>query len=183
MNLFQIVLLRLLGLFGMLDLQTELIGRIDATCNNVAALGTNSQRRADFHEALSKAGNFLFFFSHHFRLAGNLCVQHIDFGETLFEFADAQILLAQSLFMLRQFGDASIPRCELFFQAMETGPVLGLLVARPPVKVFDPLQDGRVGLADGCYEAFPWSEYATTLAQNNANLQKYGWPDYEERGI
>jgi len=43
--------------------------------------------------------------------------------------------------------------------------------------------NARAGLADGYYEAFPWSEYATTLAQNNANLQKYGWPDYMTEGI
>lgn len=41
----------------------------------------------------------------------------------------------------------------------------------------------RAGLADGYYEAFPHIEYAETLAQNNANLQKYGWPDYEKEGI
>ena len=43
--------------------------------------------------------------------------------------------------------------------------------------------NARAGLADGYYEAFPWSEYATTLAQNNANLQKYGWPAYDKEGI
>ena len=43
--------------------------------------------------------------------------------------------------------------------------------------------NARASLTDGYYEAFPWSEYATTLAQNNANLQKYGWPAYEEKGI
>lgn len=36
-------------------------------------------------------------------------------------------------------------------------------------------------LTNGYYEAFPHIEYAETLAQNNANLSKYGWPDY--RGI
>jgi len=41
----------------------------------------------------------------------------------------------------------------------------------------------RAGLADGYYEAFPHIEYAETLAQNNANLLKYGWPDYEKEGI
>jgi len=41
----------------------------------------------------------------------------------------------------------------------------------------------RAGLADGYYEAFPHSEYAETLAENNANLQKYGWPDHENEGI
>ena len=43
--------------------------------------------------------------------------------------------------------------------------------------------DARAGLAEGYYEAFPWSEYAKTLAQNNANLQKYGWPAYDKEGI
>ena len=43
--------------------------------------------------------------------------------------------------------------------------------------------NARASLTDGYYEAFPWSEYATTLAQNNANLQKYGWPACEEKGI
>jgi hypothetical protein len=43
--------------------------------------------------------------------------------------------------------------------------------------------NARAGLDDGYYEAFPWSEYATTLAQNNANLQKYGWPAYDKEGI
>ncbi len=41
----------------------------------------------------------------------------------------------------------------------------------------------RAGLADGYYEAFPHIEYAETLTQNNANLQKFGWPDYEKEGI
>lgn len=41
----------------------------------------------------------------------------------------------------------------------------------------------RAGLADGYYEAFPHIDYAETLAQNNANLQKYGWPDYGAEGI
>ncbi len=41
----------------------------------------------------------------------------------------------------------------------------------------------RAGLADGYYEAFPHIEYAETLAENNANLQKFGWPDYEKEGI
>lgn len=41
----------------------------------------------------------------------------------------------------------------------------------------------RAGLAEGYYEAFPHIEYAETLAQNNANLQKFGWPDYEKEGI
>jgi len=41
----------------------------------------------------------------------------------------------------------------------------------------------RAGLADGYYEAFPHIEYAETLAQNNANLLMYGWPDYEKEGI
>jgi len=41
----------------------------------------------------------------------------------------------------------------------------------------------RAGLVEGYYEAFPHIEYAETLAQNNANLQKYGWPDYEKEGI
>ena len=41
----------------------------------------------------------------------------------------------------------------------------------------------RAGLADGYYKAFPHIEYSETLAQNNANLQKYRWPDYENEGI
>lgn len=41
----------------------------------------------------------------------------------------------------------------------------------------------RASLAEGYYEAFPHIEYAETLAKNNANLQKYGWPDYENEGI
>ena len=43
--------------------------------------------------------------------------------------------------------------------------------------------NARAGLANGYYEAFPWTEYATTLAQNNANLQKYGWLAYDKEGI
>ena len=43
--------------------------------------------------------------------------------------------------------------------------------------------NARAGLAEGYYEAFPWIEFAETLAQNNANLQKYGWPDYGTEGI
>jgi hypothetical protein len=39
--------------------------------------------------------------------------------------------------------------------------------------------NARTALADGYYEAFPHIDYAETLAQNNANLAKYGWPDYE----
>ena len=41
----------------------------------------------------------------------------------------------------------------------------------------------RAGLAEGYYEAFPHIDYAVTLAENNANLLKYGWPDYEKEGI
>ena len=41
----------------------------------------------------------------------------------------------------------------------------------------------RAALVDGYYEAFPWIDYAGTLAKNNANLQRYGWPDYEKEGI
>jgi len=41
----------------------------------------------------------------------------------------------------------------------------------------------RASLVDGYYEAFPHIEYAETLAQNSANLKKYGWPDYEREGI
>ena len=43
--------------------------------------------------------------------------------------------------------------------------------------------NARSSMEDGYYEAFPWSEYATTLAQNNANLQKYDWPAYDREGI
>jgi len=41
----------------------------------------------------------------------------------------------------------------------------------------------RTFLADGYYEAFPHIEYAQTLAENTANLAKYGWPDYSLEGI
>jgi hypothetical protein len=37
----------------------------------------------------------------------------------------------------------------------------------------------RAELQNGYYQAYPHVDYAETLAQNNANLQKYGWPDYE----
>ena len=37
----------------------------------------------------------------------------------------------------------------------------------------------RAELLNGYYEAFPHIDYAETLAQNNANLAKYGWPEYE----
>jgi hypothetical protein len=40
--------------------------------------------------------------------------------------------------------------------------------------------NARAALADGYYEAFPHIDYAETLAQNIANLNKYGWPDYPE---
>ena len=39
--------------------------------------------------------------------------------------------------------------------------------------------NARSALVDGYYEAFPHIDYAETLTQNNANLAKYGWPDYE----
>jgi hypothetical protein len=35
----------------------------------------------------------------------------------------------------------------------------------------------------GYFRAYPWIEFAETLAENNANLLKYGWPDYEKYGI
>jgi hypothetical protein len=41
--------------------------------------------------------------------------------------------------------------------------------------------NARSELPNGYYEAFPHIDYAETLAENNANLKKYGWPDY--RGI
>lgn len=39
--------------------------------------------------------------------------------------------------------------------------------------------NARAELANGYYEAFPHIDYAETLQQNNANLAKCGWPDYE----
>lgn len=41
----------------------------------------------------------------------------------------------------------------------------------------------RMALADGYYEAYPWVEYADSLVRNNANLQIYGWPAYENEGV
>lgn len=38
--------------------------------------------------------------------------------------------------------------------------------------------NARAELPNGYYEAFPHIDYAETLAQNNANLAKYGWPEY-----
>jgi 5-hydroxyisourate hydrolase-like protein (transthyretin family) len=43
--------------------------------------------------------------------------------------------------------------------------------------------NARSELANGYYEAFPHIDYAETLAQNNANLLKYGWPEYEKEGV
>jgi hypothetical protein len=37
----------------------------------------------------------------------------------------------------------------------------------------------RAALVDGYYEAFPHSEYAETLMENNDNLANYGWPDFK----
>jgi hypothetical protein len=39
--------------------------------------------------------------------------------------------------------------------------------------------NARGELLNGYYEAFPHVRFATTLAENNENLAKYGWPDYE----
>jgi hypothetical protein len=41
----------------------------------------------------------------------------------------------------------------------------------------------RTELTNGYYVAWPWCEYADTLAKNLANLEKYGWPAYEDEGI
>lgn len=35
----------------------------------------------------------------------------------------------------------------------------------------------------GYVEVYPWVEFAATLAENNANLEKYGWPDYDSEGV
>jgi tetratricopeptide (TPR) repeat protein len=35
----------------------------------------------------------------------------------------------------------------------------------------------------GYIRVYPWIEFAETLAENNANLERYGWPDYEKYGI
>jgi hypothetical protein len=37
----------------------------------------------------------------------------------------------------------------------------------------------RSKLPNGYYEAFPHSEYAETLMENNDNLANYGWPDFK----
>lgn len=38
--------------------------------------------------------------------------------------------------------------------------------------------NARAELLNGYYEAFPHIRYATTLAENYENLNKYGWPEY-----
>ncbi len=38
--------------------------------------------------------------------------------------------------------------------------------------------NARAELLNCYYEAFPHIRYATTLAENNENLNKYGWPEY-----
>lgn len=38
--------------------------------------------------------------------------------------------------------------------------------------------NARGELLNGYYEAFPHIRFATTLAENNENLNKYGWPEY-----
>jgi hypothetical protein len=38
--------------------------------------------------------------------------------------------------------------------------------------------NARAELPNGYYEAFPHIDYAETVAENNANLKKYGWPEY-----
>jgi hypothetical protein len=43
--------------------------------------------------------------------------------------------------------------------------------------------DARAALADGYYQAYPWIGFAETLAENNANLLKRGWPDYDAEGV
>jgi hypothetical protein len=38
----------------------------------------------------------------------------------------------------------------------------------------------RAELANGYYEAFPHMDYAQTIAENNANLARLGWPELQE---
>jgi len=38
--------------------------------------------------------------------------------------------------------------------------------------------NARAELLNGYYEAFPHISWATTVTENNANLNKYGWPEY-----
>jgi hypothetical protein len=48
---------------------------------------------------------------------------------------------------------------------------------------FSTKRTARAALEDGYYQAYPWIDFAETLAENNANLQKHGWPDYETEGV
>ena len=59
------------------------------------------------------------------------------------------------------------------------------LIYNPATKdgMFSSKLNARSGLLSGYYEAYPWVEYADTLAKNNANLLQYGWPDYSAEGI
>jgi hypothetical protein len=41
----------------------------------------------------------------------------------------------------------------------------------------------KTACPDGYYECYPWVMFAETRAENNANLEKYGWPNYENDGV
>lgn len=93
------------------------------------------------------------------------------------------VLLAKP-FYLRAIRSAQAKDSTIRYRMLKTDRSISLL--------YNPLTwDGkfstklaaRAELPNGYYEAFPWLKFSETLAENNANLLKYGWPDYSSEGV
>jgi len=95
----------------------------------------------------------------------------------------SSVLLSKERY-LEAMRSAEVKDSTINYRRLKVDRSISLLY-NPATKdgIFSSKLNARSGLLSGYYEAYPWVEYADTLAKNNANLLHYGWPDYEAEGI
>jgi hypothetical protein len=94
-------------------------------------------------------------------------------------------MIASSVLLAKSVYTAAIQSAEakdrtINYRKLQADPSI-ILIYNPLTK--DGIFTSRLGALsykeEGYYPAWPHVRYAQTLAENNANLKKYGWPKWE----
>jgi hypothetical protein len=89
-------------------LQAQLIGGTVGPGEHRPSVIPHAKRGADFPESLAESQNFLFLIAHDFGLACELCLEHLQVGEALFEGSDMELPLLQEPSLVRVFGQPTV---------------------------------------------------------------------------
>jgi hypothetical protein len=94
-------------------------------------------------------------------------------------------MIASSVLLVKSIYTAAIQSAEakdrsINYRKLKADPSI-ILIYNPLTKdgIFTTPLGALPYKAEGYYPAYPHVRYAQTLAENNANLKKFGWPKWE----